>query len=85
MQNRWAMYKRTAFFAGFVLLLGSCAGPVDQGDMDTDTSNQEATEPEAAMPEATEPEAAMPEAAEPEAAMPEAAEPEAAEGDSTAP
>ena len=58
MQNRWAMYKRTAFFAGFVLLLGSCAGPVDQGDMDTDTSNQEATEPEAAMPEAAEPEAA---------------------------
>ena len=64
------MYKLTAFFAGFVLLLGACAGPIDQGDMDTDTSNQEATEPEATMPEAAEPEATMP---------------EATEGDSTAP
>ena len=70
------MYALTTFFAGVFLLLSSCAGPTDQGDLGTDISNQE---------EAAESEAAEPEAAEPEAAEPEAAEPEAAEGDSKAP
>ena len=65
------MYTLTTFFAGIFLLLSSCAGPMDQGDLGTDISNQE--------------EAAESEVAEEEAAESEVAEPEAAEGDSKAP
>ena len=35
------MYALTTFFAGVFLLLSSCAGPMDQGDLGTDISNQE--------------------------------------------
>ena len=70
------MYALTTFFAGVFLLLSSCAGPMDQGDLGTDISNQE---------EAAESEAAESEAAESEVAEEEVAEPEAAEGDSKAP
>ena len=70
------MYALTTFFAGVFLLLSSCAGPMDQGDLGTDISNQE---------EAAESEAAESEVAEEEVAEEEAAEEEAAEGDSKAP
>ena len=70
------MYALTTFFAGVFLLLSSCAGPMDQGDLGTDISNQE---------EAAESEAAESEVAEEEVAEEEVAEEEAAEGDSKAP
>ena len=70
------MYALTTFFAGVFLLLSSCAGPMDQGDLGTDISNQE---------EAAESEAAESEVAEEEVAEEEAAEEEATEGDSKAP
>ena len=80
------MYALTTFFAGVFLLLSSCAGPMDQGDLGTDISNQEeAAESEAAESEAAESEAAESEVAEEEVAEEEAAEEEAAEGDSKAP
>ena len=75
------MYALTTFLAGVFLLLSSCAGPMDQGDLGTDISNQE----EAAESEAAESEVAEEEVAEEEAAEEEAAEEEAAEGDSKAP
>ena len=70
------MYALTTFFAGVFLLLSSCAGPMDQGDLGTDISNQE---------EAAESEVAEEEVAEEEVAEEEVAEEEAAEGDSKAP
>ena len=70
------MYALTTFFAGVFLLLSSCAGPMDQGDLGTDISNQE---------EAAESEVAEEEVAEEEVAEEEAAEEEVAEGDSKAP